>query len=258
MSASTLAFSLLFYGATAVFVLGLGARLVRYARTPAPLKIATTPAPITRGGAALRVLGEAILFQSLFRANPGLWIVAWAFHVALLLIILRHLRYFVEPLWAWVALIQPFGIYAGWALIAGLVALWVRRLANPRVRQINAWSDHLMLALLLFIAATGLAMTFVEPTDVVGVKAFFLGLIHLDWQPLPEDLLLQLHLLGVAGLMLVFPFSKLLHGPALFFSPTRNQTDNPRERRHLAPWAAALEQRGIGTQSPTAEGKPND
>jgi hypothetical protein len=29
--------------------------------------------------------------------------------------------------------------------------------------------------------------------------------------------------------MIIFPISKLLHAPGLFFSPTRNQTDNPRE-----------------------------
>ena len=28
---------------------------------------------------------------------------------------------------------------------------------------------------------------------------------------------------------------------ALVISPTRNQVDNPRERRHLAPWAIKLE-----------------
>jgi hypothetical protein len=42
-------------------------------------------------------------------------------------------------------------------------------------------------------------------------------------------------------LMFVFPFSKLLHAPGVFFSPSRNQVDNPREQRHLAPWAAALD-----------------
>jgi nitrate reductase gamma subunit len=52
----------------------------------------------------------------------------------------------------------------------------------------------------------------------------------------------MLHLLLVIGLMLIFPFSKLLHGPGLFFSPTRNQVDNPREQRHIADWARRLEQ----------------
>jgi len=38
--------------------------------------------------------------------------------------------------------------------------------------------------------------------------------------------------------MLVFPISKLLHAPGLFFSPTRVQIDNPREVRHVSGWTA--------------------
>ena len=48
-------------------------------------------------------------------------------------------------------------------------------------------------------------------------------------------------LLGVATLMIIFPISKLLHAPGVFFSPTRNQTDSSREKRHVAPWAEQLE-----------------
>ena len=90
-----------------------------------------------------------------------------------------------------------------------------------------------MLALLIGIGLTGLAMKYVAHTDIVAVKAFFLGLMYFDWQPLPADLTLNLHLLLVALLMIVFPFSKLLHAPGIFFSPTLNQIDNPREKRHL-------------------------
>ena len=50
-----------------------------------------------------------------------------------------------------------------------------------------------------------------------------------------------LTLLLVTMLMIIFPFSKLLHAPGLFFSPTRNQVDNPREKRHIAEWAKGLE-----------------
>ena len=50
-----------------------------------------------------------------------------------------------------------------------------------------------------------------------------------------------MHLTLVALLMIVFPISKLLHAPGVFFSPTRNQADDPREARHLAGWAAALD-----------------
>ena len=62
-----------------------------------------------------------------------------------------------------------------------------------------------------------------------------------SWQPIPEDPVLLLHLGLVAVLMIIFPISKLLHAPGVFFSPSRNQVDNPREQRHIAPWAAELE-----------------
>ena len=43
----------------------------------------------------------------------------------------------------------------------------------------------------------------------------------------------------VAALMAIFPISKLMHAPGLFFSPALNQVDNPREARHVTAWAAA-------------------
>jgi nitrate reductase gamma subunit len=98
-----------------------------------------------------------------------------------------------------------------------------------------------MLLLLLGIAGSGSMMTFVAHTDIVQLKSFMQGLLVLDIRSLPSDAFLLIHLALVALLMLIFPLSKLLHAPGLFFSPTRNQVDNPREKRHLAPWAAAME-----------------
>ncbi|MCS6944171.1 MAG: respiratory nitrate reductase subunit gamma [Sutterellaceae bacterium] len=243
MSTASIAFALLFYAATAVFIVGVVVRIVDYARTPAPLKIPTTPAPTTRSGVAVRMFREVVLFESLFKANRWTWLAGWVFHVSLALVLARHLRYFTEPVWTWVTLAQPLGIAAGAMMVLALLGLWARRLFVERIRYISTPSDHLMLLLLLAIAASGLAMKYVFYTDVVAVKAFFLGLMRFDWQELPADPLLYVHLLLVALLMIVFPFSKLLHAPGVFFSPTRNQIDNPREVRHLAPWAAQLERR---------------
>ena len=237
----TALYAVLLYAATAVLVAGVGYRVWLYARPPAQLKIPTTPAPVTRGGVALRMLREVTLFESLFRSNLWTWAFGWLFHAGLALVLLRHLRYFVEPVPAWLAFIQPFGMWAGVAMAAGLAGLWARRFLVPRVRYISTPSDHLMIALLVVIALSGLAMTFVAHADIVKVKAFILGLLWFDWQPLPGDVLVAVHLALVAVLMLIFPFSKLLHAPGVFFSPTRNQVDDPRERRHLAPWAARLD-----------------
>lgn len=243
MSPITVIFALLFYAATALLVVGLGAKIRQYWRTPAPLKIPTTPAPVRKSGVFWRMAREVVLFESLFKANKWTWLFAILFHGALWLVLLRHLRYFTEPVWTPIALIQPFGIYAGFAMVAGLAGLWARRFLVDRVRYISTYSDHLMLALLIGIGLTGLGMKFVAHTDIVGLKAFMLGLMYFDWQPLPADPLLLVHLLMVAGLMAVFPISKLLHAPGVFFSPTRNQADDPREARHVAPWAAQLDQK---------------
>ena len=243
MTPLTVLYAGLFYAAGAVLLVGLAVKIAGYARTPAPLRIPTTPAPRTRGGAALRVLREVAFFESLFRGNKWIWLFGWTFHVALALVLARHLRYFTQPIWAPVAAVQPFGVYAGFAMLAGLAGLWARRFLVERIRYISTWSDHLMLALLAALAASGLAMKFVWRTDVVAVKEFMLGLLYFDWKPLPADPVLLVHLLLVAALMAVFPASKLLHAPGVFFSPTRNQPDDSRERRHVAPWAAEAEPR---------------
>ena len=238
---ASIVFAILFYLATLLLVVGLLYRISTYARTPAPLKIPTTPAPTTTGGVVLRMTREVVFFESLFKANLWIWGLGWLFHASLLLVILRHLRYFTEPVWEWVAFIQPFGMYAGITMLLGLCGLWARRMFVERIRYISTPSDHLMLLLLIGIAASGLMMKFAAHTDVIAVKTYFLGLMHFEVGMLPADLLLMVHLSLVVSLLVVFPNSKLLHAPGVFFSPTRNQKDDSREKRHLSAWAAKLE-----------------
>lgn len=243
MSALSLLYAALLYVSAAVLVVGVALKIRSYLRTPAPLKIPTTPAPTTQGGVALRLAREVVFFESLFRSSKWTWIFGWTFHAALFVVLLRHVRYFQQPVWEPIVMVQAVGAYAGFAMVAGLAGLWARRWLVDRVRYISTPSDHLHLVLLLAIGLTGLAMRFGNHTDIVAVKTFTLGLLRLDINPLPADPLLLAHLGLVAVLMAIFPISKLLHAPGLFFSPTRNQADNAREQRHLAPWAAGLERR---------------
>lgn len=241
MTTASYVFAAVLYAAVAVFLAGLGRKILQYARVQAPLKIPTTPAPTTRWGVGLRLVREIAFFESLFKANLWIWLFGWLFHGALLLVLLRHLRYFIEPVWGWVAWLQPLGVLAALAMVASLAGLWARRFFVERIAYISTPSDHLMLALLLLIAASGLTLKFFAHTDIVAVKIYFLGLLHFELQPLPGDPVLYVHLALVSILLIVFPFSKLLHAPGLLFSPTRNQSDNSRQIRHLAPWAAGLE-----------------
>ncbi|NQU61785.1 MAG: respiratory nitrate reductase subunit gamma [Rhodospirillales bacterium] len=236
----TVVYALLFYFATFVIVVGVGSKVYQYAKTPAPLKIPTMPAPTTQLGVVFRMCRELFLFHSLFKANRWIWMFGILFHAAMLFVLLRHFRYFTEPVWAPIAMIQDIGVYAGYGMILGLLGLWARRFLVERIRYISGPSDHLMLALLVLIGLSGFSLRFVARTDILAVKAFFLGLMRFDWQTLPSDGFLLVHLGLVASLMIVFPFSKLLHAPGVFFSPTRNQVDNSRDHRHLANWASAI------------------
>ncbi|MGA7179335.1 MAG: respiratory nitrate reductase subunit gamma [Thiobacillaceae bacterium] len=241
MSALTIVYALLFYVATALLIGGLAYRVYVYSRAPAPLKIPTTPAPTTKTGVVMRMGREVVLFESLFKSNKWIWLFGWLFHLGLFLVLARHLRYFLQPVPYWVVAIQPFGKYASFLMVIGLGGLWARRFLVDRVRYISTPSDHLILVLLIAIGLSGMMMSFVSHTDIEGLKMFILGLMYVDIQPLPGDPILMVHLALIATLMIIFPISKLLHAPGVFFSPSRNQVDNPRERRHLSAWAAKLE-----------------
>ena len=241
MSTLSIIYVVLFYAATLLLIVGLAKKILQYTRSPAPLKIPTTPAPTTKSGVAYRMDKEVVLFESLFKSSKWTWIFGWMFHFGMFLVLVRHLRYFMADVPFWLAAMQPFGKYAAFMMVAGLAGLWARRFLVDRVRYISTLSDHLMLALLMGIGISGALMTFVAHTDIVQLKMFALGLVRFAPQPVPQDPILLAHLAMVAVLMIIFPISKLLHAPGVFFSPTRNQADNPRERRHLADWAAQLE-----------------
>ncbi|VAW55683.1 Sulfite reduction-associated complex DsrMKJOP protein DsrM (= HmeC), partial [hydrothermal vent metagenome] len=235
--------------ATIVMIVGIILKVKQYSTTPAPLKIPVTPAPKTKSGVALRLAKEVVLFASLFRASKWTWVFGWLFHVSLALAFIRHLRYVIDPegplgfmmpiigLW----IIQTAGKYAAFGMIIGLGGLLARRFLVARVRYISAPSDYLMLLLILAIALSGFVMSFIEYVDIVGVKIFMLGIMNFDLQSLPEGTALVVHLLLVAALGFILPISKLLHIPGVFFAPTRNQVDNPREKRHIVEWAKKFE-----------------
>jgi len=234
MSAWTIGYAVLLYVALVVLIGGLSYRVALYTMTPAPLRIPTMPAPRTRAGVAVRMAGELGLFTSLFRGDKWAWIWSYLFHVSLLLVLVQHLRYVLNPVPLWVRFESPFGSYAAFVLVLSLLGLFGRRLAVARVRFVSGPSDYLMLVLLLAIGITGAMMRFQSRVNIIGLKAFLLGLMYLRWQPLPAEPLILVHVALVAALMLVFPFSKLLHAPGLLFSPTRNQADRSRIERNGA------------------------
>lgn len=223
------------YFAGAVFIVGLAWRLWVYFRTPAPLRIPITPAPETTFGVLGRMSADVTLFPNLFKADKALWVGSWLFHVALFFILFRHLRYFTYPVPNLIITLQKVSIYAGFIFpVLGLYLFW-RRLALPRVLYISRIPDFFPLLLLAAIAATGILLKTWAHVYLVDVKAFILGLLTLKPVAPPLHPLFLLHFTLVLTLLIYFPFSKLMHAGGIFFSPTRNQAFNVKER-HVNPW----------------------
>lgn len=233
--------TLLAYLVLGIFAVGFAQRILVYIQSPAPLKIPTTPAPTTTTGVVWRVFTEVAFFNSLFKGDKWAWVGSYVFHGALILVLIRHLRYFVDPLPAFFAHIQIFGIVAGIAMVGGLGILFLRRIIIDRVRYISSPADYLMLLLLMGIGTSGLLMKFFFRPNIIDIKEAMSGMWYssqsLPWSGTLGDVLFLSHLLMVAVLLVIFPFSKLMHAGGIFFSPTRYQVDNPREKKHVNPWA---------------------
>ena len=96
MTALTILYAIAFYAAILVLIIGIGRKIRQYMRVPAPLKIPVTPAPMTKMGVAWRLTTEIVFFNSLFRSTKWTWIFGYLFHFDMLLVLMRHLRYFTE------------------------------------------------------------------------------------------------------------------------------------------------------------------
>jgi nitrate reductase gamma subunit len=274
------------YMAALIFVEGLIYRVIQWARSPVPFRIPTTTAqnrtlpwigknlgekldnPETTGHVIGRMALEVLAFRSLFRNlrtelvkdpdNPEgarlihwsykwLWLGAIAFHYAFLVVILRHLRFFMEPVPYPITLLTdvdgffqfftPAVYLSGIVMVVALAYLLARRITNPNMRYISLAADYFPLLLLLGIGTTGILMRYFFKTDVVAVKQLAIGLVTLH-PVVPPNLspLFFAHLFLVSVLFAYFPFSKLMHAPGVFLSPTRNLANNNRWVRHVNPW----------------------
>jgi len=264
--------------AFAIFLVGIVARVIRWARAPVPFRIPTTAGqqkslpwiknsefdnPSGYLGVMGRMFLEVLFFRSLFRntkielladseklnyiGTKYLWAAAMAFHWSMLIVVFRHFRFFVEPVPGCVEMVQALdgffkiGVPAIYAtsvlLIVSLAYLLLRRLADAKVKYISLPTDYFALYLLLGIAISGFLMRHLDKVDIVNVKAAIAGWASFQLVT-PEGVgaLYFIHVFLVSVLLVYFPFSKLLHAPGVFLSPTRNLANNNRAKRHINPW----------------------
>jgi nitrate reductase gamma subunit len=182
-----------------------------------------------------------------YATDLSLWLGAIALHWAMLVVLIRHLRLVTTPVPAFVTFVEqtdgfleigmPVVYVTSFVLLAAVTYLLIRRLAIPTVRYISLVGDYFPLFLLLGIAGSGVWMRHLAPTDLTSVKAMLLGLTHFaPVVPVSVAPLFYGHLFLVSVLLAYFPFSKLLHAPGVFLSPTRNLANSNRAVRHVNPW----------------------
>ncbi|MGI6284568.1 sulfate reduction electron transfer complex DsrMKJOP subunit DsrM [Neomoorella humiferrea] len=265
------------YIAFAIFLLGMAYRILKWARAPVPFRIPTTAGqqkslpwikasplenPSSTAGVIGRMALEVLFFRSLLRNTrmemhkgprlayhweKWLWLGGLTFHWSLLVILLRHLRYFTEPVPAFVSWLEDVdgffriglqGLYITDVLIlVGITYLFLRRVIIPQVRYISLPADYFPLFLLMGIAGTGVLMRYFYRIDVTAVKELAMGLITFHpIIPANVGVLFYVHLFLVCVLGIYFPFSKLVHMGGIFLSPTRNLPNDSRARRHINPW----------------------
>jgi len=268
------------YVALAFFVLSFIYRVFDWGRSAVPFRIPTTGGqqeshpwikqdrldnPSSTGGVVLRMILEVLLFRSLFRNSrlqhsngadgpkisyasvKFLWLGAIAFHASFAVILLRHMRFFTEPVplpIAWVdtldSLMQvgtPVLYGTDVIILLALAYLFLRRVLVPQMRYISLASDYFILFLLLAIVTSGVMMRFWLRTDIMDVKTLTMGLVTFSPQvPAGIGVIFYVHLFLVCALLVYFPWSKLMHFAGVFLSPTRNMANNNRMRRHVNPW----------------------
>jgi nitrate reductase gamma subunit len=264
------------YAALATFLIGVVYRVTKWARSPVPFRIPTTCGqekslpwiknsklenPYNTSGVIGRMALEVLLFRSLFRntkmgmmnqkvvygSAKWLWLGGLIFHWSFLFILLRHLRFFTEPILPLVNLLAgldgffqigvPTLYLTDVAILLAVTYLFLRRVALPQVRYISLSADYFPLFLILGVALSGVLMRHIYKVDLLRVKEWAIGLASFHPViPAGIGLFFFVHLFLVSALIVYIPMSKLMHMGGVFLSPTRNLANNNRMLRHINPW----------------------
>jgi len=208
-----------FYISGAIFLWKTVWRFVLWGRA-----VSETP-PSGRSGLASGVL-DVVFLGRLHNVNPGLWWGEWFFHVSFVLVLLRHLVYFFNPVPSWVAAIQPYGVVAGYVLPASLLYIFIWRFAVERREYLSYYNLFLTL-MLLAISVSGLVLRLVVRTDLVSAKEFVMGaLTFMPVRELPGNWLFLLHLVLVLALVPLLP-THIFTAPFTLLEARRREEERP-------------------------------
>ncbi|MFZ2196842.1 MAG: hypothetical protein WAV13_03850 [Thermodesulfovibrionales bacterium] len=147
---------------------------------------------------------DILSFRRLLIANDLLWIGEWTFHVSFVVVILRHLRYFLEPVPRWVWALQTPGIIAGYILPLSLAYIFTVKFLVERKKYVSSYNFSL-LVLILLLSVSGLLMKTIYHPDIVSVKTFIMGIVTFRFGAVPENIFFIFHFVLVLALIVNLP-----------------------------------------------------
>ena len=265
------------YAALVLFVCGVIYRVLKWASSPVPFRITTTcgqqkslswikpgflESPHNTIGVIARMALEVLFFRTLFRSAGAelregprltyggfiwLWFAGLAFHWSFLFILVRHLRFFIEPVPFFMGFFEgidglfrigiPTLFMTDIVILLAATYLFMRRVVIPQIRYISLPADYFPLLIVLGVVISGILMRHFFRVDILKVKELAMGLFSFHvTNPEGIGLLFYIHLFFVSILLAYFPYSKLMHMAGVFLSPTRNLANNNRMERHINPW----------------------
>lgn len=169
---------------------------------------------------------DVLLFWRLLKVNPILWCGEYVFHVSFLLVTLRHLRYFLDPVPPWVWDLQLPGLIAGYVLPVSLTYILIVRSCSEREKY-SSPANMLLLALLLAISGMGVLMHALFRPDLVGVKQFSLGILSFTPAPLPGGALFTMHAALVLVVIALLP-THIVAAPLVMLEARRRDLGLPK------------------------------
>ncbi len=218
------------YIAFATLVIGIIFKLVAAYRSPGiPGRLAVFP---HEPSAALGTIKEAFAVPVAFRASRVFWFFIIAYHVAFTLLFLGHLELVDE---IGILQIVPHRIFLGEGIVGVVLAASVlyflfRRFGTP-YREISVPEDYVLLLLLFFSILFGSILHLADrygmtalTVPVEDYRIYFSSLLSFHPRlPVmvtasPHFVIFILHLFFANLVLMLFPFTKMIHAVFVFFA----------------------------------------
>lgn len=238
------------YAGLLIFVASSIARIIRYAKTPVHLRWELYPIPheeperaahggscfetsnwwmrprrLNRIGELQAMFSEIVFLKALREFNRGLWYTSFLFHSGLYLTVATAALVLV-------AVVAPAGnnlqaglsalsVVSGCAAVAltlmGAVALLVRRLTDPELKNYTSGADLFNLYFFVIVYGTIASGYLVRPKPSVDVVQFVRGLLHFDTS-LNVGRGFGAGLILGSALIAYLPFTHMAHFIAKYFT----------------------------------------